>query len=103
MVFDLFAQFIAALPFAVTAILSDVFIALALCLLLDSNRSEFQDTNNVINKLIVYAVNRCILTSCVLRRFALVKLCQGSTIFSVIAIVEVIIVRQVTTRERMNF
>ncbi|TFK40317.1 hypothetical protein BDQ12DRAFT_680734 [Crucibulum laeve] len=56
---------IAALPFGVFAILSDVFIALALCILLHSNRSDFSDTNNLINKLIVYAINRCLLTTVV--------------------------------------
>ncbi|KIK10263.1 hypothetical protein K443DRAFT_670885 [Laccaria amethystina LaAM-08-1] len=53
------------LPFGVLAILSDILIAMALCLLLDSNRSDFEDTNHLINKLIVFAINRCILTSAV--------------------------------------
>ncbi|KAF8199582.1 hypothetical protein BJ912DRAFT_1129664 [Pholiota molesta] len=51
-----------ALPFGVTTIISDILIAVALCALLSSNRSSFQDTNNVINRLIIFAVNRCILT-----------------------------------------
>ncbi|RDB25971.1 hypothetical protein Hypma_006515 [Hypsizygus marmoreus] len=59
------ANFISVLPFAIFAILSDLLIAGALCLLLASNRSEFEDTNNIINSLIVYAINRCILTSAV--------------------------------------
>lgn len=54
---------IAATPFGITAILSDIVIALALCILLHSNKSEFEDTNHIINKLIVYAINRCLLTS----------------------------------------
>ena len=58
-------QFVAVLPFGVLAILSDILIAAALCLLLASNRSEFDDTNTVVNRLIVYAINRCVLTSCV--------------------------------------
>ncbi|KAF8071736.1 hypothetical protein FPV67DRAFT_893955 [Lyophyllum atratum] len=58
-------NFISVLPFAVFAILSDIFIATALCLLLASNRSDYEDTNTIINKLIVYAINRCILTSAV--------------------------------------
>ncbi|EDR08733.1 uncharacterized protein LACBIDRAFT_297260 [Laccaria bicolor S238N-H82] len=53
------------LPFGVLAILSDILIAMALCLLLDSNRSDFEDTNQLINRLIVFAINRCILTSAV--------------------------------------
>ncbi|KAG6909877.1 hypothetical protein DXG01_014913 [Tephrocybe rancida] len=59
------AKFISVLPFGVTAILSDVLIATALCFLLASNRSEFEDTNLIIHKLIVFAINRCILTSVV--------------------------------------
>ncbi|GLB40208.1 hypothetical protein LshimejAT787_0800790 [Lyophyllum shimeji] len=58
-------NYISVLPFGVTAILSDIFIATALCFLLASNRSDYEDTNTVINKLIVYAINRCILTSAV--------------------------------------
>ena len=64
--FKLLVQLVAAVPFGVTAVLSDIFIAIALCVLLGSNRSAFEDTNNVINKLIIFAINRCILTSCVL-------------------------------------
>jgi len=56
---------IAAVPFGVAAVLSDIIIAVALCVLLGSNRSSFDDTNSVINKLIVFAINRCILTSTV--------------------------------------
>ena len=63
--FKLSVQLIAAVPFGVATVLSDIIIAIALCVLLGSNRSEFDDTNNVINKLMVFAINRCILTSCV--------------------------------------
>jgi len=56
---------IAAVPFGVVTVLSDIIIAIALCVLLGSNRSSFDDTNNIINKLIVFAINRCILTSAV--------------------------------------
>jgi Family of unknown function (DUF6534) len=59
-------QLIAAVPFGIAAVLSDIIIAVALCVLLGSNRSSFDDTNSMINKLIVFAINRCILTSCVL-------------------------------------
>ncbi|KAF5371827.1 hypothetical protein D9615_009571 [Tricholomella constricta] len=58
-------NFISVLPFAITAILSDILIATALVLLLASNLSDFEDTNTIINRLIVYAINRCILTSAV--------------------------------------
>ncbi|KAF9450352.1 hypothetical protein P691DRAFT_758270 [Macrolepiota fuliginosa MF-IS2] len=56
---------VSAMPFGVAAVLSDIVIALALCILLHSNRSEFEETNHIINKLIVYAINRCILTTAV--------------------------------------
>jgi len=56
---------IAAVPFGICAVISDILIAVALCVLLGSNRSAFQDTNNIINKLIIFAINRCILTSAV--------------------------------------
>lgn len=58
-------SFSSAVPFGVFAILSDILIAVALCVLLDSNRSSFEDTNSIINKLIIFAINRCILTSAV--------------------------------------
>lgn len=59
-------QLIAAVPFGIVTVLSDIFIAVALCMLLGGNRSAFEDTNNIINKSIVFAINRCILTSYVL-------------------------------------
>ncbi|KAK7051016.1 hypothetical protein VNI00_005128 [Paramarasmius palmivorus] len=55
----------AVVPFGVTAILSDIVVAAALVLLLDRARTEFQETNSIINKLIVLAINRCVLTSVV--------------------------------------
>ncbi|KAF9069251.1 hypothetical protein BDP27DRAFT_1325878 [Rhodocollybia butyracea] len=51
------------IPFGVFAILSDILIALALVLLLRQNQTEFEETKSLIRKLIVYAINRCILTS----------------------------------------
>ncbi|KAF9476677.1 hypothetical protein BDN70DRAFT_154559 [Pholiota conissans] len=51
-----------ALPFGITVVISDILIAAALCILLSSKRSSFQDTNSIVNKLIIFAVNRCILT-----------------------------------------
>jgi len=55
----------AALPFAISAILSDVVIATALCILLGSNRTGFKGTNSLINYLILIAIHRCVLTSAV--------------------------------------
>ncbi|KIJ64218.1 hypothetical protein HYDPIDRAFT_28656 [Hydnomerulius pinastri MD-312] len=55
----------AATPFAITAVLSDVCIAGALCVLLHGNRSPFYKTNLLVNTLIIYAINRCLLTSAV--------------------------------------
>ncbi|KAJ3503446.1 hypothetical protein NLJ89_g8429 [Agrocybe chaxingu] len=52
-----------ALPFGVSAIISDITIAAALCMLLRNSRTTFEDTNTVINRLIIFAINRCILTS----------------------------------------
>jgi len=59
------ASLIAAVPFGITAVLSDIIIAATLCVLLGSNRSAFEDTNSVINGIIIFAINRCILTSAV--------------------------------------
>ncbi|OAX37471.1 hypothetical protein K503DRAFT_771470 [Rhizopogon vinicolor AM-OR11-026] len=55
----------AATPFAIAAVLSDVCITIALCVLLHGNRSPIIETNALVNTLIVYAINRCLLTSVV--------------------------------------
>lgn len=55
----------AATPFAIAAVLSDVFIAASLCILLHGNRSPVIETNTLVNTLIIYAINRCLLTSLV--------------------------------------
>ncbi|KAJ3733266.1 hypothetical protein DFJ43DRAFT_245918 [Lentinula guzmanii] len=55
----------AATPFAIFAVLSDVLIAVSLCVLLHENRTGWGKTNTLITTLIVYAVNRCLLTSAV--------------------------------------
>ncbi|KAJ8585816.1 hypothetical protein M405DRAFT_824297 [Rhizopogon salebrosus TDB-379] len=55
----------AATPFAITAVLSDVCITIALCVLLHGNRSPVIETNVLVNTLIIYAINRCLLTSIV--------------------------------------
>ncbi|KAF5386299.1 hypothetical protein D9757_008608 [Collybiopsis confluens] len=53
----------AATPFAIFAVLSDVLIAASLCVLLHGNRTGWGKTNGLITTLIIYAVNRCLLTS----------------------------------------
>ncbi|PPQ65279.1 hypothetical protein CVT26_000239 [Gymnopilus dilepis] len=58
-------SFSSVIPFGLSVVLSDILIAVALCILLYNNRSEFSDTNSIINKLIVYTINRCILTTAV--------------------------------------
>ncbi|KAF9565216.1 hypothetical protein CPC08DRAFT_201191 [Agrocybe pediades] len=55
----------AVVPFGASTILSDILVAASLCFLLDNNRSQFDDTNSVINRLIIFAINRCILTTAV--------------------------------------
>ncbi|KIK53423.1 hypothetical protein GYMLUDRAFT_49314 [Collybiopsis luxurians FD-317 M1] len=55
----------AATPFAIFAVLSDVLIAASLCVLLHGNRTGWGKTNTLITTLIIYAVNRCLLTSAV--------------------------------------
>jgi len=56
---------IAAMPFALFAVLSDVCITAALCVLLYGRRGIFRRTHAIIDTLIVYAINRCLLTSAV--------------------------------------
>ncbi|KAL4268778.1 DUF6534 domain-containing protein [Pleurotus pulmonarius] len=58
-------NYIAALPFAIAAILSDVLVAASLCYLLGSTKTDFDDTRNILNKLIIWSINRCVLTSAV--------------------------------------
>ncbi|KAI0087323.1 hypothetical protein BDY19DRAFT_246021 [Irpex rosettiformis] len=54
--------YIAALPFAVFAVLSDLVIALCLCIKLHRTKSYLMTGNSVVNHLIIFAVNRCLLT-----------------------------------------
>lgn len=56
---------IAAMPFALFAVLSDVAIAASLCVLLNGQKTTFKRTKALVNTLIVYAINRCLLTSIV--------------------------------------
>ncbi|OBZ69429.1 hypothetical protein A0H81_10620 [Grifola frondosa] len=46
----------------VTAVLADLYIVVLLCLTLKGSSSGFKRTNRLVNKLIVYTVNRGILT-----------------------------------------
>ncbi|KAH8110100.1 hypothetical protein DFH11DRAFT_831774 [Phellopilus nigrolimitatus] len=55
----------AALPFAITAIFPDVIIAGLLCYYLQGGKGGFRGTNALINQLIIYSINRCILTTLV--------------------------------------
>ncbi|KAH0588393.1 hypothetical protein H2248_004247 [Termitomyces sp. 'cryptogamus'] len=49
------------LPFVILALLSDMVITTALCMLLRGQRTESKRTNTLLNKLIKYAINRCVL------------------------------------------
>ena len=72
------------MPFAIFAVLSDVSIAVALCILLHGSRTNFKrcvylcasldikfnrlfcvtvSTNAIVTTLTIYAINRCLLTS----------------------------------------
>ncbi|KAF5335009.1 hypothetical protein D9611_009922 [Ephemerocybe angulata] len=63
--FDKLSDFtlFAATPFAATAVLADVLIAGSLCVLLHGSRTGFRSTDTIVTTLIVYAVNRCLLTA----------------------------------------
>ncbi|PBK75660.1 hypothetical protein ARMSODRAFT_400827 [Armillaria solidipes] len=56
-------NYVAVLPFAITAILSDLLIALGLCFLLRRSRTNFANTDYIIKILVRYAITRCLLTS----------------------------------------
>ncbi|KAF9555960.1 hypothetical protein CPC08DRAFT_765552 [Agrocybe pediades] len=55
----------AATPFAIFAVLSDILIAGSLCYLLHENRTGIRKTDTLVSTLIIYAINRCLLTSVV--------------------------------------
>lgn len=59
----LFASAVA--PFGVFTIMSDILIAGSLCVLLYRSRTKYRRTNTIITTLMLYAVNRCLLTSVV--------------------------------------
>ncbi|RDB18144.1 hypothetical protein Hypma_000508 [Hypsizygus marmoreus] len=54
--------FIAIVPFIVISVLSDIAITAALCILLHGAKSHFRRTNQLLTTIMVYAINRCILT-----------------------------------------
>ncbi|ESK85690.1 hypothetical protein Moror_9917 [Moniliophthora roreri MCA 2997] len=54
-----------ATPFAISAVLSDIVVAVSLCVLLRDSRTGIGKTNMLITTLMIYAVNRCLLTSAV--------------------------------------
>lgn len=53
------------LPFSIFAVMSDILVAASLCALLWNSRSELRSTNMIINRLMLWAVNRCLLTAAV--------------------------------------
>ncbi|SJL01075.1 uncharacterized protein ARMOST_04391 [Armillaria ostoyae] len=55
--------FVSSPLLTITAILSDLLIALGLCLLLQRSRTNFANTNYIIKTLVGYAITRCLLTS----------------------------------------
>jgi len=56
---------IAFTPLVITAVLSDICVSVPLCVLLHGKRSSVIETKALINTLMVYAINRCLLTSMV--------------------------------------
>ncbi|KAF8896846.1 hypothetical protein CPB84DRAFT_1748141 [Gymnopilus junonius] len=70
-------NFYAATPFAIFAVLSDFMITGALIYFLHGHRTTFRKTNTLVSKLIVYAINRCLLTAIV--EIAECIVYQGST------------------------
>ncbi|KDR86152.1 hypothetical protein GALMADRAFT_132737 [Galerina marginata CBS 339.88] len=53
----------AATPFAVFAVAGDISIAALLCYLLYGSRTGFRGTDTILTTLIIYAVERCVLTA----------------------------------------
>ncbi|KAJ7433721.1 hypothetical protein FB451DRAFT_1313351 [Mycena latifolia] len=60
--FHAFTQ-ISIIPMTGTQVAMDVLLAVSLCLVLNSHRSQFNSTNSMVNKLMLYAVDRCVLTA----------------------------------------
>ncbi|KAJ7927573.1 hypothetical protein B0H13DRAFT_1970947 [Mycena leptocephala] len=51
------------MPMAVTQAVADVLLASSLCFVLYNHRTAFKKTNSVVDTLMIYAVNRCLLTA----------------------------------------
>ncbi|KAF4622497.1 hypothetical protein D9613_009331 [Agrocybe pediades] len=58
------SKYYSAIPLAITNICANVLINGALIYLLRGHRSGIQRTDNIVKRLIIYAVNRCLLISC---------------------------------------
>ncbi|KAJ7108482.1 hypothetical protein C8R44DRAFT_802792 [Mycena epipterygia] len=54
---------ISFLPMAVTQVGADVMLAASLCFVLYDHRTAFRRTNSMVDTLMIYAVNRCLLTA----------------------------------------
>ncbi|KAJ7108480.1 hypothetical protein C8R44DRAFT_857477 [Mycena epipterygia] len=48
---------------AVTQVGADVMLAASLCFVLYDHRTAFRRTNSMVDTLMIYAVNRCLLTA----------------------------------------
>lgn len=55
----------AVIPMNISQVVADVFLAVALCLLLREKRTPFKRTQSMVKMMMIYAINRCILTSVV--------------------------------------
>ncbi|KAF7360361.1 hypothetical protein MVEN_00765800 [Mycena venus] len=51
------------LPMAAAQVGADILLALSLCFVLHNHRTTFRRTNSIVDTLIVYAINRCLLTA----------------------------------------
>lgn len=71
-------NYVAVLPFGITAILSDLLIALGLCFLLRRSRTNSPKTDYLIKILVRYAITRCLLTSLI----AVVEVILAPTFYS---------------------
>ncbi|KAK0193788.1 hypothetical protein F5146DRAFT_401440 [Armillaria mellea] len=71
-------NYVAVLPFGITAILSDLLIALGLCFLLRRSRTNSPNTDYLIKILVRYAITRCLLTSLI----AVVEVILAPTFYS---------------------
>ncbi|KAJ7480689.1 hypothetical protein FB451DRAFT_152574 [Mycena latifolia] len=51
------------IPMGASQVAMDVVLAVSLCLVLHGHRSQFSSTNTMVNTLMIYAVDRCVLTA----------------------------------------